>query len=165
MLIKVALIVALIVLGAVNRRRVDRRGCASSPAAAAPGAAGRLLRRTLRAEVALVLVVLGVTAALVSYPPPDSLAGGPFSGSARLGPLRLEATLDPARVGPNELHLYVLRASRRRAVRRHEGADRDARAARAGASGRCPRARARPGPATTSSTPSSSCPAATGGCT
>ena len=47
----------------------------------------------------------------MSYPPPDSLAGGPFGGSATLGPLRLEATLDPARVGPNELHLYLLRAS------------------------------------------------------
>ena len=80
-------------------------------AAAAPGAAGLLLRRTLRAEVALVIVVLGVTAALVSYPPPASLAGGPYSASARLGPLRLEATLDPARVGPNELHLYVLKAA------------------------------------------------------
>jgi len=78
---------------------------------AAPGGAGRLLRRTLRAEVALVTIVLVVTAALVSYPPPDSLAGGPFDGSARMGPLRVEATMDPARVGPNELHLYVLRAS------------------------------------------------------
>ncbi len=58
-----------------------------------------------------MVVVLGVTAALVSYPPPDSLAGGPFAGSATLGPLRLEATVDPARVGPNELHLYLLRAS------------------------------------------------------
>jgi copper transport protein len=58
-----------------------------------------------------VLVVLGVTSALVSYPPPDSLAGGPFAGTATLGPLHLEATLDPARVGPNELHLYLLRAS------------------------------------------------------
>ena len=58
--------------------------------------------------MALVVVVLGVTAALVSYPPPDSLAGGPFDGTAELGPLRLEATVDPARVGPNELHLYML---------------------------------------------------------
>jgi copper transport protein len=110
-LIKVALIVALIGLGAVNRRRVipQLRGLVAS--GAAPGGAGQLLRRTLRAEVALVTIVLGVTAALVSYPPPVSLAGGPFDGSARMGPLRLEATMDPARVGPNELHLYVLRAS------------------------------------------------------
>jgi copper transport protein len=110
-LVKVGLIVVLIAVGAVNRRRVIPKLRALVDSAAAPGAAGRLLRRTLRAEVALVLVVLGVTAALVSYPPPDSLAGGPFGGSATLGPLRLEATMDPARVGPNELHLYLLRAS------------------------------------------------------
>jgi copper transport protein len=64
----------------------------------------------LRAEVALVLVVLGVTSALVSYPPPSSLAGGPFSASTALGPLRMETTVDPARVGPNEIHLYLLDA-------------------------------------------------------
>jgi copper transport protein len=110
-LIKIGLIAVLIAVGAINRRRVIPKLRALGAAATAPGAAGRLLRRTLRAEVALVLAVLGVTAALVSYPPPDSLAGGPFGGSATLGPLRLEATLDPARVGPNELHLYLLRAS------------------------------------------------------
>ena len=94
-LIKVVLIPALVALGAINRRRVVPRLRALVESAAAPGAAGHLLRRTLRAEVALVLAVLGVTAALVSYPPPDSLAGGPFGGSATLGPLRLEATMDP----------------------------------------------------------------------
>lgn len=60
--------------------------------------------------MALVVVVLGVTAALVSYPPPSSYAGGPFSASTALGPLRMEVTADPARVGPNEMHLYLLRA-------------------------------------------------------
>jgi copper transport protein len=79
-------------------------------AGSAPGAAGHLLRRTLRTEVALVVAVLGVTSALVSYPPPESLAGGPFATTTSLGPLRLEVTMDPARVGANELHLYLLRA-------------------------------------------------------
>jgi copper transport protein len=110
-LVKIALIVALIAVGAINRRRVLPRLRGLAACEAAPGPAGRLLRRTLRVEVAVVLVVLGVTSALVSYAPPDSLAGGPFSGSATLGPLRVEATMDPARVGPNELHLYVLRAA------------------------------------------------------
>ncbi len=110
-LAKIALILVLIGLGAVNRRRVVPKLRALVESAAAPGTAGHLLRRTLRAEVALVLVVLGATAALVSYPPPDSLAGGPYGGSATLGPLRLEATLDPARVGPNELHLYLLKSA------------------------------------------------------
>lgn len=110
-LVKVVLIVALIAIGVVNRRRVVPGLQRLAKAVAPPGELGHLLRRTLRAEVALVVVVLGVTAALVSYPPPDSLASGPFSGSTALGPLRLEATMDPARVGPNELHLYLLRAS------------------------------------------------------
>ncbi len=60
--------------------------------------------------MALLVVVLGVAGALVSYPPPATFAGGPFSGTGKLGPLRVEATVDPARAGPNELHLYLLRA-------------------------------------------------------
>ena len=67
-----------------------------------------MLRRTLRGEVALVLAVLGVTSALVGLPPPSSLAAVPFSGETALGPLRVDATVDPARVGPNEIHLYLL---------------------------------------------------------
>ena len=107
---KVGLIAALIGLGVVNRRRVVPRLRALVARDAAPGAAGRLLRRALRAEVALVVVVIAVTSALVGMAPPSSSAGGPFSGSAALGPLRLEATADPARVGANEIHLYLLRA-------------------------------------------------------
>jgi copper transport protein len=109
-LVKVGLIVALIGTGAVNRRRVVPGLKRLAAASATPGEFGHLLRRTLRAEVALVIVVLGVTSALVSYPPPDSLASGPFSANTALGPLRMEVTMDPARVGPNELHLYLLRA-------------------------------------------------------
>ena len=109
-LVKIGLVVLLIALGAINRRRIVPRLRTLAQEGAAPGALGHLLRRTLRAEVALVVVVLGATAALVSYPPPSSLAGGPFSGSTKLGPLRLEATVDPAQVGPNEIHLYVLDA-------------------------------------------------------
>ena len=109
-LIKVGLLALLIAIGAINRRRVVPAMRALAADGDAPGATGHLLRRTLRAEVALVLVVLGVASALVSYPPPDTLASGPFSGASELGPLRLEATVDPARVGPNELHLYLLNA-------------------------------------------------------
>ena len=108
-LVKICLIAVLIGVGAVNRRRVVPGLRRLAAASAAPGELGHLLRRTLRAEVALVVVVLGVTSALVSYPPPDSLASGPFSANTALGPLRLEVTMDPARVGPNELHLYLLR--------------------------------------------------------
>ena len=50
--------------------------------------------------------VLGVTAALVSYAPATG-ATGPFSTSKTLGPARAELTVDPARAGANEVHLYL----------------------------------------------------------
>ncbi|HMJ35559.1 MAG TPA: copper resistance protein CopC [Baekduia sp.] len=110
-LIKVVLVAALVGLGAVNRQRSIPRLRALAREGAAPGVAGRLLRSTLRAEVALVVVALGVTAALVSYAPPSALSAGPFSHSARTGPLQVELTVDPARTGANAVHLYLFRAS------------------------------------------------------
>jgi copper transport protein len=109
-LIKFVLLLALVALGAVNRQRVVpalRRLAADGQP---PGGDGRLLRRTLRAEVALVVVVLGVTSALVSYAPPSSAASGPFSTTTRMGPIELETTLDPARVGANQLHVFLFDA-------------------------------------------------------
>jgi copper transport protein len=101
---------ALIPLGAYNRYcsvpRLERIAVGGE----APGSAGLLLRRALRAEVALIVVVLGVTGALAGYAPPASLQSGPFSGSARLGPAHLELTVDPARVGSNQVHLYLFDA-------------------------------------------------------
>ncbi len=110
LLAKIVLLVALIGLGAVNRQRTLPRLRAIAADGGAPGAAGRTLRTTLRAEIALVLAVLGVSGVLVDGVPPVSAAGGPFSASKRLGPLDLEVTIDPARAGANELHLYLFRA-------------------------------------------------------
>ncbi len=107
--VKVALLCALVALGAVQRRRVMPALRRAAQAGTAPAATGRLLRRTLRAEVAVLVVVLGATGALVGSSPPASQAGGPVSERATMGPLLLEVTLDPAQVGPNELHLYLFR--------------------------------------------------------
>jgi copper transport protein len=109
-LIKFVLLLALIALGAVNRRRVVPALRRLAAGGEAPGGAGRLLRSTLRAEVALVVVVLGVTSALVSYAPPKSAASGPFSATKRMGPIELQTTIDPARVGANQLHVYLFDA-------------------------------------------------------
>jgi copper transport protein len=109
-LIKSALLLVLVGFGAINRRRVVPAMRRLAAAAASPGGPGRLLRLTLRSEVALVLVVLGVTGALTGYAPPTSADEGPQSVSKRMGPLDLELTLDPARVGVNEMHIYLFRA-------------------------------------------------------
>lgn len=109
-LIKFVLLMALVGLGAVNRQRVVPALRRLAAGGRPPGGAGRALRRTLRAEVALVVVVLGVTSALVSYAPPKTAASGPFAATTRMGPIELETTVDPARVGANQLHVYLFDA-------------------------------------------------------
>jgi copper transport protein len=109
-LIKIIILVLLVGLGAINRQRSVPRIRAAAASGGTPGAAGRVLRDTLRVEAGLVVAVLAVTAALVSYAPPTALSAGPYSHSATAGPLQIEMTLDPARAGLNALHLYVFQA-------------------------------------------------------
>jgi copper transport protein len=107
-LIKVVLLTVLVVLGALNRQRTLPRLGAAVDRGEAPGRSGLALRRALRAEVALVAVVLAVTGALSGYPPSTVAASGPVSKTVKLGPESLEMTVDPARVGANQIHLYLL---------------------------------------------------------
>jgi copper transport protein len=109
-LIKVALLLALIGFGWVNRERVIPALRRIVQSGDSPGQAGVLARRTMRGEIALMLAVLGVTAALVSYAPPIDAASGPFATNTTLGPIELEMTLEPAKVGLNTAHLYLIDA-------------------------------------------------------
>ncbi len=61
---------------------------------------------TLRIELGVAIVVLGVTGALATYAPGKASSLGPFADSAVLGPARMELTVDPAAPGINEAHLY-----------------------------------------------------------
>jgi copper transport protein len=112
LLAKIVLLLVLIGLGAWNRERARPRLAVLAIAGAPPGRTGLELRRTLRTEAALMVGVLGVTAALVAYAPPaggGSADGqGPFSATKDLGPARMELTVDPARAGANEVHVYLL---------------------------------------------------------
>ena len=105
--IKIVLFAVLIGLGAANRRRIIPGLVKRLERAQSPGEPGNRLKRTLRIEVFLVAVVLAVSAALVSYPPPDAIQAGPASGSVIVEGKQVEYTVDPARVGSNEVHLYV----------------------------------------------------------
>jgi len=106
-LVKSALFVALFALGAYNRRcsqpALTRLAAGGQP----PGRAGGVLRRTLRAEIVLMTGVLAVTAALVAYSPSAATPSGPFGDTADFGPARIELTVDPARAGANEVHVYL----------------------------------------------------------
>ena len=105
--IKIVLFAVLIGLGAANRMRVIPGLVRRLERSESPGEPGNRLRRLLRIEILTVFAVLGVTAALVSYPPPDAITSGPDSGSVEVGANRLDYTVDPARVGSNEVHLYL----------------------------------------------------------
>jgi copper transport protein len=109
-LVKFLLLLLVVAIAAYNRRRSVPRVNRIAAGGEAPGRAGVLLRRALRGEVAILLVVLGVTSALAAYAPPISVQAGPFSGDATAGPARLEMTVDPAKVGANQVHLYLFDA-------------------------------------------------------
>ncbi len=109
-LAKFLLLLALIGLGAYNRRRSVPRLKRIAAGGEAPARTGLILRRVLRAELALLLLVLGVTAALASYAPPISAQSGPFAAESQFGPIQLEMTVEPARVGANEIHVYMFDA-------------------------------------------------------
>lgn len=87
--------------GAVRRRRLPE-----------PGTAWRHLRRTVACEAGMLVAVLGATAVLVNLQPAAEAAGitGAYSTEAPFGDdgTTILVTLDPNRVGANELHVYLL---------------------------------------------------------
>ncbi len=110
-LVKTGLLLGLIGLGWVNRGRVLPALERLVGDGRSPGGVGILARRTMRGELALMLCVFGVTAALISYAPPIDAARGPFSVNTSIGSAELEMTVEPARVGPNTIHLYLIDAA------------------------------------------------------
>jgi copper transport protein len=109
-IVKVVLLLVLIGLGWVNRKRVMPALERLVGDGRSPGGIGALARRTMRGELALMLCVFGVTAALISYAPPIDAASGPFSTNTTIGPAELEMTVEPAKVGLNTIHLYLINA-------------------------------------------------------
>ena len=107
LLAKVALLVPLVALGAFNNRVSVPR----LRAAAAGPRVKRAFARTVGVELALLLVVVGVTTALVAEPPAKAQAGevsGPVSREGEIGPYTYTLTVDPAQTGPNAVHLFLL---------------------------------------------------------
>jgi copper transport protein len=109
-IVKVVLLSVLIGFGWVNRQKVIPMLEHLMGDGRSPGGAGALARRTMRGELVLMLCVFGVTAALISYAPPIDAASGPFSVNTTIGPAELEMTVEPARVGLNTIHLYLINA-------------------------------------------------------
>lgn len=99
LLAKLVLASLIIAVAARSRRLIARPPRGAGPC--------ERLRRAMRAEVALAMLVLAATAVLVRAAPPASIAAGPAEEELDLGPMRLEMVIEPARTGPNDLHLYL----------------------------------------------------------
>jgi copper transport protein len=108
--IKVVLFAILVGFGLLHRKRIIPALDVLVRAGETPGQIGVLLRRTLRREGLTMLGVFAVTAALIVYTPPVDANSGPFSTTTTIGPAQLELTVDPASVGPNEIHIYLIDA-------------------------------------------------------
>jgi copper transport protein len=110
LLVKVALVLPLLALGAFNNRISVPR--------LRSGLASALDRRRFAlatgVELSVVVVIVAVTAALVAEPPAKAqlaARAGPVSREAVVGPFDLNLVVDPARTGTNEIHLYLLSRS------------------------------------------------------
>ena len=136
LVVKICLVVLLIAVGAVSRRLVHRRaGSETDPdpgtdgpsmeAGPAPGSTAvlapthvtvdraafprRRLRRTVMAELAIALAVVGVTGALVNDVPARQAASQSFTYSFSTLGVQVNTIIDPARAGQvNQVHVYVL---------------------------------------------------------
>jgi copper transport protein len=91
----------LLVLGWINRYRL----VPALERSAAP------LISSLRGEVLVAVAVLGVTAALVNTPPGRDQLARPVDATATADDSTLQVTVDPARAGSNDIHLYFFDAA------------------------------------------------------
>jgi copper transport protein len=108
LLVKIGLVLPLLAFGAYNNRYAVpciRRGDATT-------AQRRRFLRMTGAELAIMTVVVAVTAVLVSEPPAkaqaDSTAATPGAVSVFAGPYHLELELEPGTAGQNDLIVTVV---------------------------------------------------------
>jgi copper transport protein len=115
LLIKLAIFGVLIALAAISRSVVRSRRTAAldapdSVVAAVDEDTTKKLRRSVGAEVIVAVFVIAVTAMLVNAQPARSaLTPGIFSKDVIAGSpaMRISVSVDPAKAGPNTIHVYT----------------------------------------------------------
>lgn len=105
LLVKLALVAALLALAAVNRWRL------TAPAASGGGAARKKLVRSVGAEVLVVLAIFGVAAGWRFTPPPRALAiaaARPVSIHIHTAKAMADLSLAPGRVGDVSASIVIM---------------------------------------------------------
>lgn len=105
--VKVAVLAILVAVGAMHRRRHLPALKRAAEAAEPPGTAGRATKFALRAELTLFAAVIAASAVLVGQTTPDAISAGPASASETIGEAQMDLTVEPAKVGSNEIHIYL----------------------------------------------------------
>ena len=107
LLLKIGLVLPLLALGAYNNRyavpKLKRQICSTVEQ-----------RRFLRAagiELAIMAAIVSVTAVLVTEPPAKASVAAPklVNAFVPIGNLEVNYTIEPARTGPNTIHLYFFK--------------------------------------------------------
>ena len=116
LLVKIALVLPLLALGAYNNRY-------AVPRLKKQIASVVEQRRFLRAagtELAIMAIIVGVTAVLVTEPPAKaSVSAAKYAtDTVPIGPLEVNYLIDPAKTGPNVIHLYFFDEERPAGERR-----------------------------------------------
>lgn len=124
LLVKVSCFAAVIALGWYARRELAARAAAraaAGTAAGTPASAGpadlRTLRRSVAAEFGIALAILAVTALLVESQPAREATAAPVNASVPFdtgsagGSGTVNVIVDPAKVGPDTIHVYILGAN------------------------------------------------------
>lgn len=96
LIVKVALVAALILLGGRHRRML-----------AAGATRLNTIRKGVVVEAVAAVVVLGLTAAISTTVPARTAVAKPVTVTVTGASTRVDITVDPGRSGTNEIHLYV----------------------------------------------------------
>jgi copper transport protein len=105
LLVKVALVAVMLAAALLAERHV------MAAAAAVPGRLVRAVRRSVSIEIVTAVLVLAVTAVLVSEPPARTTFGPPVTLSAPLGADHVSVRIDPTRRGAQAMTLRILTAA------------------------------------------------------
>lgn len=103
LLVKTGIVAAVLGVAVYNNRVVVPHLVADPD-----GDGWQRLRTTLRLELFGLVAAIGITAMLVTLPPPVALADEPFSTYLPFGDNEINLVIDPASPGFNGVHLYVL---------------------------------------------------------
>jgi copper transport protein len=95
LVVKVALVLVLVAIGALSRSALRKSGPAK-------------LHQSVVVEALIALIVVGITALIVALPPREQASNAPVEFSLEQSGLIADVTVTPAQIGTAEIHVSVV---------------------------------------------------------